>query len=69
MLAEVTGDYYNSGEFKRNLASLDSKDRLLVMEKFTSYILPRMQSATVEAAVETRRTIEDRLLALSGGNE
>ena len=66
ILSEVTGEYYNSEDFKKDLESLEPKDRLLIMEKLTGYVVPKMQSTTIDATVETRKTIEDKLLELSG---
>lgn len=64
-LAEVTSTYYNSREFAEDLKTLEPKDRVTVMEKLTSYVVPKMQSTTIDATVETRKTIEDRLIELS----
>lgn len=67
ILAEITDDYYSSEQFKNDLSDLEPKDRIQVMEKFTSYVAPKLQSTTLDVATETKKTIEDRLIALSGG--
>ena len=67
ILAEITGDYYSSEKFKKDLRNLKPKDRIQAMEKFTSYVAPKLQSTTLDVASETKKTIEDRLIALSGG--
>lgn len=65
IFAETTSEYYNSEQFIKDLAVLDPKDRLTIMEKLTGYVVPKMQSTTIDATVETRKTIEDKLLELS----
>ena len=68
ILSEITRDYYNSKRFKDDLADIEPRDRLLIMEKLTGYVVPKMQSTTIDATVETRKTIEDKLLELSGND-
>lgn len=67
ILAEITDDYYSSEQFKEDLRDLEPKDRIQAMEKFTSYVAPKLQSTTLDVATETKKTIEDRLIALSDG--
>ena len=64
-LAEATSDYYNSDNFLKDLAALEPKERVMIMERLTQYVAPKMQSTTIDATVETRKTIEEKLLALS----
>lgn len=64
-LSEVTSDYYNSDRFFQDLAQLEPKDRVMVIERLTNYVAPKMQSTTIDAKVENRKTIEDKLLELS----
>lgn len=68
-LAEITSKYYNSELFVNDIAALEPKDRVAVMEKLTNYVAPKMQSTTVDANIEAKKTIEDRLLALSSGSK
>lgn len=68
ILSEITRDYYNSKRFKDDLTDIEPRDRLLIMEKLTGYVVPKMQSTTIDATVETRKTIEDKLLELSGND-
>lgn len=65
-LSEVTNDYYNSDKFFQDLAQLEPKDRVMLMERLTNYVAPKMQSTTIDATVETRKTIEDKLNELAG---
>ncbi len=69
ILAESANEYYNSKLFMQDLSQLEPKDRLTIMEKLTSYVVPKMQSTTIDATVETRKTIEDKLMALSEGSD
>ena len=65
-LSEVTSDYYNSDKFFQDLAQLEPKDRVALMERLTNYVAPKMQSTTIDATVESRKTIEDKLVELAG---
>ncbi|ERJ80082.1 hypothetical protein HMPREF9148_00168 [Prevotella sp. F0091] len=69
ILANVTGNYYDSDLFEKDLASLEPKERIQAMERFTAYIAPKLQATTLDVATETKKTIEDRLIALSGGGK
>lgn len=69
VLANVTEEYYNSDRFKKDLADLEPKDRLMVIERFTNYVAPKLQSTTLEVDTETKKTIEDRLVELSADEE
>ena len=69
VLANVTEEYYNSECFKKDLADLEPKDRLMVIERFTNYVAPKLQSTTLEVDTETKKTIEDRLVELSADEE
>lgn len=66
ILSETTFDYYASKQFQKDLSMLDPKDRILAMERFTKYVAPQLQSTTLDVTTETKKTIEDRLIALSG---
>lgn len=65
-LSEVTSQYYNSELFAKDIAQLEPKDRVTLMERLTNYVAPKMQSTTIDATVDTRKTIEDKLVELSG---
>lgn len=65
IISRMVGDYYNSDQFARDLADLDAKDRVSAMEKFVAYIVPKLQSTSLDVAEETRQTIEDRLRDLA----
>ena len=39
-------------QIKKDLKSLEPKDRLMIIEKFMSYILPKLQSATIATSID-----------------
>lgn len=68
MIDKATGDYFNSDQFRKDLDELTPRERLSFMEKLVNYVLAKMHSSTIEATVEERGSIEDRLLALARDN-
>lgn len=69
LISQATEEYYNSVLFLNDIALLDPKDRVSIMEKLTNYVAPKMQSTTIDAVVQNRKTIEDKLEELSGDIE
>lgn len=69
LISQATEEYYNSDLFLIDIALLDPKDRVSIMEKLTNYVAPKMQSTTIDAVVQNRKTIEDKLEELSGDIE
>lgn len=49
----------NRQQIKDDLKSLDPKDRLLILEKFMQYTIPKMQS--VEATIDYSRLSDEQL--------
>lgn len=68
-IANMLDGYFNSETFVKDMAELEPKDRVAAMEKFAAYISPKLQSTTLDVATETKRTIEDKLLEMSGSEE
>lgn len=68
-LANITSKYYNSELFVNDIAALEPKDRVAIMERLTNYVAPKMQATTVDANIASKKTIEDKLLSLSGKSE
>lgn len=62
--AAVDG-YYHSQQFIDDIRSLEPKDRVAVFERLSAYVIPKLQSTTLDTTIATQRTIEDRLLQLS----
>lgn len=48
ILTQTVGEYFESEEFEKDLAQLEPKDRLMVMERLTQYIVPKQQAQKVE---------------------
>jgi hypothetical protein len=42
----------NRAQFKRDLKSLDSKDRLVIIERLIQYVVPKQQSISLEAQIQ-----------------
>lgn len=68
-IAKMLGDYFNSETFVQDIADLDPRDRVAAMEKFAAYVAPKLQATTLDMAVESKKTIEDKLAELSGEEE
>ena len=68
-IAKMLDGYFNSETFAQDIAELDPKDRVAAMEKFAAYVAPKLQTTTLDVASETKKTIEDKLVELSGGDD
>lgn len=69
-ICELLSDYSNSGLMASDFATLDPKDRLAIAEKLMQYVMPKMQSTSVDITTEEKsKTIEDMLTDLAGENE
>ena len=69
VITQMLDKYFNSETFEDDITALDPKDRVVVMEKFTSYAVPKLQATTLDMTVEGKKTIEDRLTELAGDEE
>jgi uncharacterized protein YeeX (DUF496 family) len=62
--------YRDSGMMDKDFAGIkDPRDRLMIAERLMQYIMPRMQSTSVDITADAKKTIEDRLQELSGDGE
>lgn len=68
-IAKMLDEYFNSDTFTKDIAELEPKDRVAAMEKFTAYVAPKLQSTSLDVATESRKTIEDQLVELSGDDD
>ncbi len=68
-IAKMLDEYFNSETFVSDIANLDSKDRVVVMEKFAAYVAPKLQTTTLDMTVDNKKTIEDKLAELSQDEE
>lgn len=69
LLSSIVNDYFESEKMKEDIALLKPKDRVEIMEKLTAYVVPKLQSTTLEASVTDNRTIEDKLVELCGDED
>ena len=68
-IAKMLDEYFNSETFAQDIAELDPKDRVAAMERFAAYVAPKLQTTTLDVASETKKTIEDKLVELSGDDD
>lgn len=69
VISKMLDSYYNSETFAADIDALEPRDRVAAMERLTAYAVPKLQSTTLEAVVEKKSTIEDKLIELSGDGE
>lgn len=65
-IAKMLDEYFNSETFAKDIADLEPKDRVAAMEKFTAYVAPKLQTTSLDMTVESKKTIEDKLIELAG---
>ena len=64
----ILEDYTNSDTFMEDFASLEPKDRLMLVEKMASYVVPKMQSVAVEDVNKDKNSTVAMLIQLRDGN-
>ena len=70
ILSDMLGDYQESGLMSADFLALEPKDRIQCAEKMMQYILPKMQSTSVDFNNKaTKITIEQKLRELSEEND
>lgn len=70
ILSDMLGDYQESGLMTADFLALEPKDRIQSAEKMMQYILPKMQSTSVDFNNKaTKITIEQKLRELSEEND
>ena len=65
-ITKMLNEYYNSETFTNDIETLEPRDRVAAMERLAAYAIPKLQSVNLDAVVEKKETIEDRLAKLSG---
>mgnify|MGYP007004347425 FL=1 len=68
-ISDAVNGYYESDQFLQDIGELEPKDRVTAFEKLASYVVPKLQATTLDDKRKVTRTIEDKLLALSGGED
>lgn len=70
ILSDMLGDYQESGLMTADFLALEPKDRIQCAEKMMQYILPKMQSTSLDFNNKaTKITIEQKLRELSEEND
>lgn len=70
ILSDMLSDYQESGLMTADFLALEPKDRIQCAEKMMQYILPKMQSTSVDFNNKaTKITIEQKLRELSEEND
>ena len=70
ILSDMLGDYQESGLMTADFLALEPKDRIQCAEKMMQYILPKMQSTSVDFNNKaTKVTIEQQLRQRSEEND
>lgn len=60
-------DYTNSNTFMEDFSSLEPKERLMLVEKMASYVVPKMQSVAVEDVNKDKNSTVSMLIQLRDG--
>lgn len=66
LINNLLANYSESGLMSKDFMALEPKDRMAVAEKLMQYVMPKMQSTSVDLALsEDKKTLEDTLTELS----
>ena len=70
-LMKLLSDYVDSGLMESDLAQLSPQDRIRIVEKYASYLIPKQAAVTTNLNVdaEAKQSIIDRLNQLANDNE
>lgn len=68
-LADSDGNPFVMSDFDVDMLKMKPEDRVFAEVKLLEFHTPKMKSVDVDMAVQDRKTIEDRLLELSGEDE
>lgn len=70
LINNLLADYSDSGLMSKDFMSLEAKDRMTIAEKLMQYVMPKMQSTSVDLAVtDEKKTLESTLNELSQTND
>lgn len=66
-ISKNVGEYFEHGDFARDFAQLEPRDRIIVMEKLTQYVVPRQQSQSVDinTTPQVSESLHDKLSAMA----
>lgn len=70
IINELLDDYQKSGLMSKDFLALEPRDRMAMAERLMQYVMPKMQSTSIDfKAEETTVTIEQKLKELAGESE
>lgn len=70
IINKLLADYNESGLMSKDFMSLEGKERLTIAEKLMQYVIPKMQSTSVDLAVNNdKKSLEETLAQLSQNPE
>lgn len=62
VISNMLAEYQESGLMGKDFLALEPKDRMTIAEKMMQYVLPKMQTTSVDISTqETKITIEQKL--------
>ena len=66
IIADLLAEYHSTGKLSEDFKKLEPKDRIICAEKLMQYIMPKMQSTSIDFAEgNTKVSIEQTLKELS----
>lgn len=66
IISNLLADYSDSGLMAKDFLRLEPKDRMSIAEKLMQYVMPKMQSSSVDVSMsDEKKTLEDTLASLS----
>lgn len=70
IINELLDDYQKSGLMSEDFLALEPRDRMAMAERLMQYVMPKMQSTSIDfKAEETTVTIEQKLKELADESE
>lgn len=67
IINNLSADMYN--QVLEDIASLEPNERVKVWLKLCEFNIPKPQTVSLDMAIQTKKTIEDRLIEMSGDDE
>lgn len=69
IISSMLADYHVTGLMDKDFMSLKPMERLQIAEKMMQYVMPKIQSVSLDVTEETVQTIEERLRKLAEDEE
>lgn len=70
VIARIIDEYQASGKMMKDLDALEPKDRLIIIEKLTQYILPKRQAVDGNMSISNNTdSLSDKLAQLAQEND